>query len=113
MFCAHLLGFAPRRLPAPGRLPSGAGERLVTNAFFGVIRTSVFTALYRQRPEVSGLARSDILTYIWLLEGMFAVIWASWIWEFASNVRSGDFAVELPSPGDPTCAWPRSTSAAR
>jgi ABC-2 type transport system permease protein len=74
---------------------------LVTNAFFGVIRTSVFTALYRQRPEVSGLARSDILTYIWLLEGMFAVIWASWIWEFAESVRSGDFAVELLRPGDP------------
>src|SRR6266487_3793259 len=71
---------------------------LVTNAFFGVIRTSVFTALYRQRPEVSGLTRSDILTYIWLLEGMFAVIWASWIWEFASSVRSGDFAGGAAAP---------------
>jgi ABC-2 type transport system permease protein len=74
---------------------------LVTNAFFGVIRTSVFSALYRHRPEVAGLVRSDILTYIWLLEGLFGVIWATWVWEFAESVRSGDFAVELLRPGDP------------
>jgi ABC-2 type transport system permease protein len=74
---------------------------LVTSAFFGVVRTAVFSALYRHRPEVAGLARSDVLTYIWLLEGMFAVTWASWIWEFAESVRSGDFAVELLRPGDP------------
>jgi ABC-2 type transport system permease protein len=74
---------------------------LVTNAFFGIIRTSVFTALYRDRPAVGGLARGDILTYIWLLEGLFGVIWASWIWEFAESVRSGDFAIDLLRPGDP------------
>ncbi|HZD72619.1 MAG TPA: ABC-2 family transporter protein [Actinomycetota bacterium] len=74
---------------------------LVTNAFFGVIRTSVFSALYRHRPEVAGLVRADVLTYIWLLEGMFGVIWATWVWEFAESVRSGDFAVELLRPGDP------------
>ena len=74
---------------------------LVTNAFFGVIRTSVFSAPYRHRPEVAGLVRADVLTYIWLLEGMFGVIWATWVWEFAESVRSGDFAVELLRPGDP------------
>jgi len=74
---------------------------LVTNAFFGVIRTTVFSALYRNRPEVAGLVRADILTYIWLLEGIFGVIWATWVWELAESVRSGDFAIELLRPGDP------------
>jgi ABC-2 type transport system permease protein len=74
---------------------------VVTNAFFGVIRTSVFSALYRNRPEVAGLVRGDLLTYTWLLEGMFGVIWASWVWEFAESVRSGDFAIELLRPSDP------------
>jgi ABC-2 type transport system permease protein len=74
---------------------------LVTNAFFGVIRTSVFSALYRDRAAVGGLARGDVLTYIWLLEGLFGVVWASWIWEFAESVRSGDFAIDLLRPGDP------------
>jgi ABC-2 type transport system permease protein len=74
---------------------------VVTNAFFGVIRTSVFSARYRNRPEVAGLVRGDVLTYTWLLEGMFGVIWASWVWEFAESVRSGDFAIELLRPSDP------------
>lgn len=93
-----LLGAGFRR-QAVYRLALVSG--LVTNAFFGIIRTSVFSALYRNRPEVAGLVRADILTYTWLLEGMFGVIWASWIWEFAESVRSGDFAVELLRPGDP------------
>jgi ABC-2 type transport system permease protein len=74
---------------------------LVTNAFFGVVRTTVFLALYRDRGLVGGLGFSDALTYTWLLEAIFPVIWASWIWEFPESVRSGDFAVELLRPGDP------------
>lgn len=93
-----LLGAGFRR-QAIYRLAMVSG--LVTNAFFGIIRTTVFSALYRNRPEVAGLVVADILTYIWLLEGMFGVIWATWIWEFAESVRSGDFAIELLRPGDP------------
>jgi ABC-2 type transport system permease protein len=74
---------------------------LVTNAFFGVIRTSVFSALYRDRPSVGGLGRGVILTYIWLLEGLFGVIWPSWNLEFAESERSGDFAIDLLRPADP------------
>jgi ABC-type uncharacterized transport system permease subunit len=46
---------------------------LVTNAFFGVIRTTVFTALYRNRPEVAGLVRADILTYTCRWAGVHAI----------------------------------------
>ena len=74
---------------------------LLTNAFFGVVRTTVFLALYRDRGQVAGLGPSDALTYTWLLEALFPVVWASWIWEFPETVRSGDFAVELLRPGDP------------
>jgi len=74
---------------------------LLTNAFFGVVRTTVFLALYHERGLVAGLSSSDALTYTWLLEGLFPVVWASWIWEFPETVRSGDFAVELLRPSDP------------
>ncbi len=74
---------------------------LATHAFFGVVRTAVFLAVYRERGRVGGLAVSDALTYTWLLEAIFGVIWATWIWEFPQSVRSGDFAVELLRPGDP------------
>jgi ABC-2 type transport system permease protein len=66
-----------------------------------VVRTAVFLALYRDRGQVGGLVVSDTLTYTWLLEAMFGVVWATWIWEFPESVRSGDFAVELLRPGDP------------
>jgi ABC-2 type transport system permease protein len=73
---------------------------LVLNGFFGVVRTTVFSALYRHHGQVAGLTIGDMLTYTWVLEGMFAAVWASWVWEFAESVRSGDFAIELLRPGD-------------
>lgn len=81
------------------RLALAAG--LATNAFFGVVRTAVFFALYRERDRVAGLDVADALTYVWVLEGMFAVVWAPWIWEMAEAIRSGEFLVELLRPGDP------------
>ena len=76
---------------------------LLTNVFFGVVRTSVFVAVYRVRPgtAVSGLEVSDALTYVWMIQSLFGVIWVSWIWEFPEAVRSGDFVTELTRPGDP------------
>jgi ABC-2 type transport system permease protein len=81
------------------RLALAAG--LATNAFFGVVRTAVFLALYRERDQVAGLDVADALTYVWVLEGLFAVVWAPWFWELAESIRSGEFVVELLRPGDP------------
>jgi ABC-2 type transport system permease protein len=81
------------------RLALAAG--LATNAFFGVVRSAVFFALYRERDQVAGLEMADALTYVWVLEGMFAIVWAPWTWELAEAIRSGEFLVELLRPGDP------------
>lgn len=81
------------------RLALAAG--LLTNAFFGVVRTAVFYALYRERDQVAGLDVADALTYVWVLEGLFAVVWAPWFWELAEAIRSGEFVAELLRPGDP------------
>jgi ABC-2 type transport system permease protein len=81
------------------RLAMVAG--LATNGFFGVVRTAIFFALYRERDQVAGLEVADALTYVWVLEGLFGVVWAPWFWELAEAIRSGDFVVELLRPGDP------------
>jgi viologen exporter family transport system permease protein len=98
--CAYwamlLAGF---RRQATYRLAMVSG--LATNAFFGVVRTAIFLALYRQRDQVGGLDLRDALTYVWLLEALFGVIWVNWIWETAESIRSGDFVIELLRPGDP------------
>ena len=81
------------------RLALAAG--LVTAAFFGVVRTAVFFALYREQDQVAGLDVADAVTYVWVLQGLFAVVWAPWFWEQAEAIRSGEFVVELLRPGDP------------
>jgi viologen exporter family transport system permease protein len=81
------------------RLALAAG--LITAAFFGVVRTAVFYALYLERDQVAGLDVADALTYVWILQGLFAVVWAPWFWEQAEAIRSGEFVVELLRPGDP------------
>ena len=91
-----LAGF---RRQATYRLAAVSG--LATNAFFGVVRTAIFLALYRERARVGGLDVRDALTYVWVLEALFGVIFVTWIWETAESVRSGDFVVELLRPGDP------------
>ena len=104
-----LLGAGFRR-QTTYRLALAAG--LATNAFFGVVRTAVFFALYTERDQVAGLDVTDALTYVWVLEGMFAVVWAPWVWEMAEAIRSGEFLVELLRPATRTCACSPSTSAA-
>jgi ABC-type uncharacterized transport system permease subunit len=42
--------------------------------FFGVVRTAIFLALYRQQEQVAGLDVRDALTYVWVLEGLFGVV---------------------------------------
>jgi viologen exporter family transport system permease protein len=81
------------------RLAMAAG--LAANAFFGVVRTAVFFALYRERDQVAGFDVADAVTYVWVLQGVFGMVWASWFWELAESIRSGDFVAELLRPGDP------------
>jgi ABC-2 type transport system permease protein len=72
---------------------------LATNVFFGVIRTALFAALYEERAVVGGLDEAEALTYVWVIQSLFGLIWAAWIWELPDAVRSGAFEAELTRPG--------------
>ena len=72
---------------------------IAANVFFGIIRSALFVTLYRQRDQVAGLDITAVLTYVWILQVVFGVVFVTWIWEFADSVRSGDFAAELVKPG--------------
>jgi len=73
---------------------------VAANVFFGVIRSAVFLALYRQRQVAGGLVLADTLTYVWIIQAVFGVVFVSWQWELAEAVRSGNFVVDLVRPGD-------------
>lgn len=72
---------------------------MVTNTFFGVVRSSVFIAVYRGRDVVGGLDEADALTYVWILQAGFAVMWAPWVQELPTRIRSGEWTAELLRPG--------------
>lgn len=72
---------------------------LLTNTFFGLVRTAVFLAVYRGRDEVSGLDVADAVTYVWILQAIFAVLWSPWIHELSTRIRSGEWTAELIRPG--------------
>ena len=72
---------------------------LLTNSFFGLVRTAVFLAVYRSRGEVAGLDLADAVTYVWILQAVFAVMWAPWNQEFPARIRSGEWTAELTRPG--------------
>jgi ABC-2 type transport system permease protein len=73
---------------------------LAANVFFGIFRSAIFVTLYRHHATASGLDRADALTYVWVLQTLFGVIFTSWTWEFPEAVRSGDFVHQLLRPGD-------------
>ncbi len=72
---------------------------LLTNTFFGLVRTAVFLAVYRERDEVAGLDLADAVTYVWILQAVFAVTWSPWLRELPTRIRSGEWTAELIRPG--------------
>jgi ABC-2 type transport system permease protein len=74
---------------------------LAANLFFGVFRSALFIGLYKQVDDAGGLGLSQALTYVWILQVLFGVVFTNWLWEYPEAVRSGNFVVDLLRPGDP------------
>jgi len=71
---------------------------LVTNGFFGVIRSYVFIALYHNRPVAEGYDLVDALTYVWVTQSLIMPLYI-WSWqEIALTIRSGAIATDLARP---------------
>ncbi len=71
---------------------------LLTNAFFGVVRSSVFIALYQNRPVAEGYDLGAALTYVWVSQSLIMPLYL-WGWmEIATTIRSGSVATDLMRP---------------
>lgn len=82
--------------------PGATAAGLFTNVFFGFLIASILLAVYDQRDEVGGYDVADALAYVWLAQGLLAVVASfgpSWS-ELALRVRSGDVATDLYRPVD-------------
>lgn len=87
-------GFKRQRLYL-GSLIAG----IAASGFFGVFRSAIFSTLAPHR-RVDGLGLAQTLTYVWMVQVLFGVIFSPWFWEWPDAVRSGDFLAELLRPGD-------------
>ena len=71
---------------------------LASNGYFGLVRSFVFLALYRARPEAEGYVLLDALTYVWVTQALIMPV-MHWGWlEIAQTIRDGDVISDLSKP---------------
>lgn len=82
---------------------------LFTNAVFGVLIASVFSALYRSRGDtetaVAGFTLTETLTFIWLGQSLIMLVYLWGWWEVAVAIQSGDVVADLMKPIDYYAFW--------
>jgi ABC-2 type transport system permease protein len=79
---------------------------MFTNVVFGVIKVSVlFAIIDRTGGTVAGYDHDQLSTYVWVSQGLIAVV-VVFAWnELAQRVRTGDIAVDLARPVDLQLSW--------
>lgn len=78
---------------------------VITNFFFGCIRTFIFIALYQSRTEVGGYDLTDAITFVWLGQGMLMVLYLWGWWEVADTIKTGSVVTDLMRPFDYYGYW--------
>ncbi|MGZ4614286.1 MAG: ABC transporter permease, partial [Actinomycetes bacterium] len=79
---------------------------MFTNIVFGVIKLSVLLAVVDQTGgTVAGYDRASLSTYVWVSQGLIAVVYVFGWTELSQRVRTGDIAVDLARPVDLQLSW--------
>ena len=72
---------------------------VLTNAFFGALRSFVYIAIYGAGSSVAGFSASDAISYSWVTQSLIS-IGAGWIIsrELTQSIRTGDVVTDLTRP---------------
>lgn len=84
--------------------PAATWAGVFTNTVFGFMQAYILLALYRHRDQIGGYDASDTVTYVWLTQGMLAVVQVFGWTDLALRIRSGDIATDLGRPVHPLAA---------
>ncbi|MGC1215443.1 MAG: ABC-2 family transporter protein [Micromonospora sp.] len=77
----------------------------VTNTVFGFLRCYVFLAVAGADGTVAGYDRGQLATFVWVGQGLLAVI-LLWGWtDLADRIRTGDIAGDLLRPVHPVTSY--------
>lgn len=93
------------RQHATYRAATAAG--LFTNSVFGLLRAAVMLAVIdaSASESIAGYGKDDATTYVWLGQGMIAII-AIWGWnDIALRIPTGEIASDLLRPADFQLWW--------
>jgi len=71
---------------------------LATNTVFGLLRAAVLVAVLAERGVVGGYDVATALTYVWLGQGLLAVVRLWGDTELSERIRTGDVVVDLGRP---------------
>ncbi|MFR9779920.1 ABC transporter permease [Micromonospora sp. MS34] len=78
---------------------------VVTNTVFGLLRYYVFLAAADASGRVAGYDRAQLATFVWVGQGLLAVL-AIWGWtELADRIRTGEIAADLLRPIHPVTSY--------
>ena len=79
---------------------------MFTNTVFGIIKLSVLLAVIDETGgTVAGYDHASLSTYVWVSQGLIAVVYMFTWSELALRVRTGDIAVDLARPVDLQLSW--------
>jgi len=72
---------------------------VLTNAFFGALRSFVYIAIYGAGGSVAGFTLNDAISYTWVTQSLIS-IGAGWIIarELTQSIKSGDVVTDLARP---------------
>lgn len=78
------------------RVATAAGA--FTNIAFGFLRTYVLLAVFQHRATVGALDATDVVTYVWVTQGMLAAVLVFAEFPLAARIRTGDVVSDLYRP---------------
>jgi ABC-2 type transport system permease protein len=79
---------------------------MFTNTVFGIIKLSVlFAVIDETGGTVAGYDHASLSTYVWVSQGLIAVVYMFTWSELALRVRTGDIAIDLARPVDLQLSW--------
>src|SRR3954451_7818919 len=80
--------------------PAATFAGVFTNTIFGFINAAVLLTVFRFRSNVGGYDSRDLVTYVWLVQGLLMPVAIFGWYELALRIRSGDVAIDLCRPLD-------------
>src|SRR5262245_7107622 len=84
---------------------AAAGAGIVTQIFWGLVRTMIFDAFYRSSTGPQPLSHEQTIAYIWLGQAMLLLTILSADADVAAMIRNGSVAYEMTRPLDLYTLW--------